>query len=568
MILGIDLGTTNSLVAVWRKDKPVLIPNALGEVITPSAVSVSDSGEILVGRAARERLATHPQMSAAAFKRSMGTAKDFIVGEQIFLAEELAAMVLKSLKEDAAAYLGEPVKQAVITVPAFFNDLQRKATVAAGEIAGLDVVRLLTEPTAAALAYGVQERAGEQTMLVADLGGGTFDVSLLHSFEGVMEVRATAGDIWLGGEDFVDVIAAGFLREAGLRAGMPASGLAPVLGQLRRQAENAMHRLSEADSAEITVVHDSKAITWNLSRTAFEEMAAPIMARIRQPIERALSDARVRPNDITQVVLAGGASRLPMFRRLIGRLFRRVPSFGISPDEVVVRGAAVRAGMQERAVGLDELVMTDVCPFTLGVEVSTQVPGGGRIGGMFSPIIERNTVVPVSRVQSYFTVRDFQDTLELKIYQGESRLVKENLLLGALTVPVPKLPAGQARVDVRFTHDSSGLLEVETTTAVTGARQRLVIEGHPGRLTPAEIEDLLERLASLKVSPRDQAENVALLAQADQLFQHLLGQERALLGERLAAFAGALDGQDMEMIAHTREMLRRMMDAQEGPWLS
>ncbi len=565
MILGIDLGTTNSLAAIWRDGTAQLIPNALGETLTPSAVSIDESGNVLIGRAARERLVTHPRRSAATFKRAMGTDKIFDLGGQGFRAEELSAFVLKSLKADAEAYLGEEVSQAIITVPAFFNDLQRKATQAAGAIAELQVMRLLTEPTAAALAYGVQERGAEESILVADLGGGTFDVSLLQSFEGVMEVRATAGDIWLGGEDFVDVIAAGFMQEAGLPAGLPTSGYLPLQAAVRDQAERAMHRLTDTDSSEIAIVHGGLPLAWTLSRAHFEAMAAPVLARIRQPIERALTDARIQPDQITQVILVGGASRLPMFRRLIARLLRRVPHFGINPDEVVARGAAVRAGMQVRAEGLDEFVMTDVCPFTLGVEISSIMPGGGRVGGLFSPIIERNTVVPASRVQTYSTIRDFQEQIELKVYQGESRMVTENLQLGALSVNVPKLPAGKARVDVRFTHDSSGLLEVEAAVAQSGVRQRLIIEGHPGRLSAAEIEEHLARLAALKVSPRDQAENVALVARADRLFQHTLGQERLMLGEMLAQFIAALDAQDKGLISYTRELLRRALDAREGP---
>jgi molecular chaperone HscC len=569
MIIGIDLGTTNSLAGVWRNGIASLIPNAIGQVLTPSCVSLGENGDILVGQAARDRLATHPLRTAANFKRSMGSPKIFDLGNQSFRPEELSAIVLRALKADAETYLGEPVREAIITVPAYFNDLQRKATQSAGAIAGLDVLRLLTEPTAAALAYGVLESEREQTILVVDIGGGTFDVSLLQSFEGVMEVRATAGDIWLGGEDFVDVIVNGFMEAVGTKAGLPpVSAAAAVHGALRHEAELAKRALSEAQEARIAVIYRDQEVAWTLTRDNFEALSEPVLSRIRRPIERALGDARMHPDEISQVILAGGASRMPMFRRLIGRLFRRLPSQSINPDEVVARGAAVRAGMQMRAAGLEELVMTDVCPFTLGIDTSSAMPDGSRITGLFSPIIERNTVIPVSRVSRYTTISDNQTKITFGIYQGESRLVKDNLKLGELVVHVPRLPAGEAQVDVRFTHDASGLLEVETTVEQTGATDRLVIEGQAGRLTPAEVEERLARLAKLKVAPRDEAENIALIARADRLYQQCLGAEREQIGIALAHFIAALETQDATNIRLTAKSLTRLLDARESPGAS
>lgn len=569
MIIGIDLGTTNSLAGVWRNGIASLIPNAIGQVLTPSCVSLGENGDILVGQAARDRLATHPLRTAANFKRSMGSPKTFDLGNQSFRPEELSAIVLRALKADAETYLGEPVREAIITVPAYFNDLQRKATQSAGAIAGLEVLRLLTEPTAAALAYGVLESEREQTILVVDIGGGTFDVSLLQSFEGVMEVRATAGDIWLGGEDFVDVIVNGFMEAVGTKAGLPpVSAAAAVHGALRHEAELAKRALSDAQEARIAVIYRDQEVAWTLTRDNFEALSEPVLSRIRRPIERALGDARMHPDEISQVILAGGASRMPMFRRLIGRLFRRLPSQSINPDEVVARGAAVRAGMQMRAAGLEELVMTDVCPFTLGIDTSSAMPDGSRITGLFSPIIERNTVIPVSRVSRYTTISDNQTKITFGIYQGESRLVKDNLKLGELVVHVPRLPAGEAQVDVRFTHDASGLLEVETTVEQTGATDRLVIEGQAGRLTPAEVEERLARLAKLKVAPRDEAENIALIARADRLYQQCLGAEREQIGIALAHFIAALETQDATNIRLTAKSLTRLLDARESPGAS
>jgi molecular chaperone HscC len=566
MIIGIDLGTTNSLAGVWRNGAATLIPNANGQLLTPSAVSLADNGDILVGQAARDRLSTHPNRSIASFKRAMGTTKTFELGTQSFRPEDLSAMVLRSLKADAEEFLGEKIRDAIITVPAYFNDLQRKATQSAGAIAGLDVLRLLTEPTAAALAYGVLDAEREQAILVVDIGGGTFDVSLLQSFAGVMEVRATAGDIFLGGDDFVDIIMHGFMDAVGNKAGLPPiSSAAAIHGALRHEAELAKRAVSDAQEAKLSVIHRGQPVEWVLTRDNFEALAEPVLTRIRRPIERALGDARMHPDEISQVILAGGASRMPMFRRLIGRLFRRLPSQSINPDEVVARGAAVRAGMQMRAAGLEELVMTDVCPFTLGIDTSTAMPDGTRISGLFSPLIERNTVIPVSRVGRYTTITDNQTKITFGIYQGESRLVKDNLKLGELVVHVPKLPAGEAQVDVRFTHDASGLLEVETTVEQTGATDRLVIEGQAGRLTPAEIEERLARLAKLKTAPRDEADNIALIARADRLYQQCLGAERESIGAALAQFMAALESQDAMTIRVTTAALTRLLDARETP---
>jgi len=568
MIVGIDLGTTNSLVGFWRNGSITLVPNALGHLLTPSAVGFSDDGDILVGLPARERLTTHPVLTAAAFKRYMGSERLLFVGEKGFRPEELSSLVLRALKSDAEAFLGERVEEAIITVPAYFSDAQRKATKAAGELAGLKVDRLLTEPTAAALAYGLAG-AGESdredsTILVVDLGGGTFDVSILHCFEGVMEVRATAGDSWLGGEDFVDTIVNAFLAGPGKDAGLPArSSDAPlaVYGALRRQAELIKRKLTEAETATLELVHDGKAIAWMLNRDTLEQLAQPLLARLRAPIERALRDARIHPDEISHIVLAGGASRMPMFRRLIARLFRRLPVQNINPDEVVARGAAVRAGLKMRDASLEEMVLTDVAPFTLGVEVSERTANGDRIGGLFLPLIERNTVIPASRSKSLTTTENNQRSIVLSVYQGEARLVKDNILLGELKARVPPAPAGGASIDVRFTYDTSGLLEVEATVKDTGRTFSLIIEGNPGVLSPEDIQKRLVALAKLKVHPRDDIENAAVIARAQRLYEERLGDVRKRIGEWLTAFLGTLETHDSGKILRMRAWLTEQLDS-------
>jgi molecular chaperone HscC len=559
MIVGIDLGTTNSLVGVWRDGAPALIPNALGHVLTPSAVGVDDDGSILVGIPARERLVTHPALTTTAFKRYMGTDRLLHLGSKAYRPEELAALVLRSLKSDAEVHLGAPVDEAIITVPAYFNDVQRKATKTAGALAGLKVNRLLTEPTAAALAYGLDAQVDDELLLVADLGGGTFDVSLLHRFEGVMEVRATAGDSWLGGEDFVDAIVVAFADHTG--ADVTALPLA-VAAALRRQAELAKRALSAGDCPTIALMRDGRPVEWTLTREQFDIVSEPLLVRLRAPIERALRDARVEPDSLSRIILAGGASQMLAFRRLIARLFRRLPVHQINPEEVVARGAAVRAGMVARDAGLEELVMTDVAPFTLGIETSMQhgARPSDRTHGLYMPIIERNTVIPASRSNVVTTTDDNQRSMLVRVFQGESRQVKDNVRLGELRLTLPPGPAGREMVDVRFTYDTSGLLEVQATTLSTGRIETLVIEGNPGIMPPDEIARRLKELAKLKLHPRDDTENRAMIARAERLFEERLGAARAAVGDALTIFTGALERQNPDEIRHARRGLAELLD--------
>ncbi|HEX4635070.1 MAG TPA: molecular chaperone HscC [Rhizomicrobium sp.] len=567
MIVGIDLGTTNSLVGVWRDGEAVLIPNALGKLLTPSVVA-DDNGAILVGQAARDRLVTHPQSGTAHFKRYMGTGRETRLGHHVYRPEDLSALVLRSLKADAEAFLGEPVTEALITVPAYFNDAQRKATKAAGQLAGLRVDHLLTEPTAAALAYGFATGDEESVLMVVDLGGGTLDVSLLHSFDGIMEVKATAGDTWLGGEDFTDVIANAFVTEARGLNGIPGSTSRPALhASIRRQAEIAKRMLSEGEGAAMEINLDGETVHWALTRERFEQLAEPLLARVRQPLERALRDARIAPDQISRVIFAGGAARMPMLRRLISRLFRQLPVQHINPDEVVARGAAVRVGLSQGSKGLEEHVMTDVAPFTLGIGVSSQSEGGMITGGLFLPIIERNTIIPASRSHVVQTMSDNQREVLVPIYQGESRMVKDNARLGELRCPVPRGPAGKERLDVRFSYDASGLLDVDVTVLSTGLRQNLLIEGNPGVMTKAQVQERLAQLAKLKVHPREQAENKAIATRAERVFEESLGPVRLEVGQALDQFRAILENQDPQLIAEARTKVTAFLDQVDRNYL-
>lgn len=558
MIVGIDLGTTNSLVAVWENGAARLIPNSLGEVLTPSCISLDEDGTILVGRAARERLQTHPKRSVAAFKRHMGSDRQTWLGSRAFRPEELSSLILRALKEDAEAALGVPVTEAVITVPAYFSDAQRKATRAAGQLAGLKVERLLNEPTAAALAYGMHLRDAETRFLVFDLGGGTFDVSVLDLFENVMEVRASSGDNNLGGEDFVSVLVERFFEEA--KVAPRCRGDARFMQRLHAQVEQAKRALSEAPSATIRIADGDTEYAMTLDEALLEKHCAALLARLRDPVERALRDAGLPIAELDNIVLAGGATRMPVVRRMVTRMFGRFPACDLNPDEVVALGAAVQAGLKSRDAALDEVVMTDVAPYSLGIDIVRHLDRNTVSSGHFDPIIERNTVIPVSRVKRYFPSSEGQREIEIQVYQGEARMVADNIKLGQLNVKLPPGSRDENSVDVRFTYDVNGLLQVEASLVRSGAVSALLIEGNPGLLTEAEIRERFEALSELKIHPRDQIENRTLLARGERLYQQLRGQVRERMAHEIMRFEQALETQDARVVGQAAQGFRALLD--------
>lgn len=556
MLVGIDLGTTHSLIGQFTDAGPRLFPNALGELLTPSVVSVDSAGAVYVGAAARERMSTDPRNTVAAFKRTMGTAKDVVLAGKRFRPEELSALVLKTLIADAEAATGEKVTEAIISVPAYFSDAQRKATRNAGELAGIKVERLINEPTAAALAYGLSERKDGSSFLVFDLGGGTFDVSILEMFDGVMEVHATAGDNYLGGEDFLEVLERMCFSELGLE---PSKLSEHERALLRTRLERAKTQLSSSPEVRVELDFSQQPGQWAVTEQRFAEQCQPLLARIRAPIERAMRDAKISPDALEEIILVGGASRMPMIPRLVARMFGRLPLRHINPDQVIALGAAVVAGMKARHELFQEVVLTDVCPYTLGVAVSERDPGGHLVEGIFSPVIDRNSTVPVSKEQGYSPIVDFQPELTLKIYQGESPRVVNNILLGEITMPLPKLKAAENGVKVRFTYDVNGLLQVEATLVSTKKRYELVIQQNPGLLSEAEIRTRLAQLAALKVHPREDQANVALIARAERLYGEFL-EQRELIKHNLTRFMSVLEAQDLAHIARFRQEFQVFLD--------
>lgn len=553
MIIGIDLGTTNSLAAYFTADGAKIIENRLGKRLTPSVVAVDENSQILVGETAKEYGMLHPERMAEVFKRSMGSGRKYKLGDREFRADELSAFVLRSLKEDAETLLGDPVTEAVVSVPAYFDDKRRKATKHAGELAGLKVERIISEPTAAAIAYGLYEKTRSTRFLVFDLGGGTFDVSILELFRNILEVRAVAGDNYLGGEDFTQVLVRAFLEQNGIEADRLTEKEAV---RLHREAEFAKKQFSE--QSEVTVNFPWEGETKSLTVTAeeYEKWCEPLLEKIRKPVQRSLSDAHIRLSEVDEVVLVGGATRLPVVRQFIARLFRKFPDTTVHPDEAVALGVAVQAAMKERNQAVKEVILTDVCSFTLGTEVSVERARGMYEAGHFFPIIERNTVIPASRTERLYTLHDNQEEICVKVLQGESRFAQNNLYLGSLDIRVPKNKAGEEAVDVTYTYDINSLLEVEVRVVSTGEVKKQVIKGKDNDMTPEQIAERMEELAYLKIPPREQEENRLLLLKGERLYEESTGDDRVLLDRWLRTFEDALRTRDAGMIEDARRELK------------
>lgn len=558
--IGIDLGTTNSLAAYWADDQAMLIPNVLGSYLTPSVVSVDEKGETYVGQIAKERVITHPHLTASQFKRFMGTEKKYRLGKYTFSPEELSSLVLRSLRTDAEAFFGRPVTNAIISVPAYFNDLQRKSTKRAAELAGLHVERLISEPTAAALSYGLHQGQSETKFLVFDLGGGTFDVSILELFEGVMEVKSIAGDAFLGGEDFTELLISYFANKSDIAFDNLDPKVRSILG---KQAEFCKCRLTDEPTGKMSLLLDSIKYEAEIDRAEFEKLVNPLLVKLRHPVERALRDADLAPKDIDTVVLIGGATRMPVIRSVVSKMFGKFPYSNINPDEAVALGAAIQLALKERNEYLKEVILTDVCPFSLGINISKRVGQNHWENGYFSPIIERNNPIPISRVETFYTVEDNQRLIHVEIYQGESRKVENNIKIGELNIEVLPAPAGEQLIDVRYTYDKNGILEVEVTALNTGVKKRLVLEKSAGSMTKEEIEAQLKKLKHLKIHPRDRAENQLLVARGERMYEESLGEMRDYIAYLLQDFEIVLSRQIDKDIKPAAEKFKAALDEVE-----
>jgi molecular chaperone DnaK len=545
-VIGIDLGTTNSVVAVMEGGEPVVISNAEGNRLTPSVVAMNKSGERLVGQVAKRQAVTNPENTVFSVKRFMGRKlndplvqrdKDLVpyklasapngdarvlLGGQEHAPQEISAMVLQKIKADAEAYLGEPVVQVVVTVPAYFNDSQRQATKDAGKIAGLDVLRIINEPTASALAYGLDKQGKDQTIVVYDLGGGTFDISILELGDGVFEVKATNGDTHLGGDDFdqriIEWLATEFKRETGIDLRTDRT----ALQRLKEAGEKAKMELSTVLQTEVNLpfitadASGPRHLNINLSRAKLEQLTGDLIDRTIAPVKQALADAGLRPNDIDEIIMVGGQTRMPAVQEAVRRFFNKDPHKGVNPDEVVAIGAAVQAGVL--AGDVKDVLLLDVTPLTLGIET---------LGGVMTPLIERNTTIPTRKSQVFSTASDGQASVEVHVLQGERAEARLNKSLNKFVLDgIPSAPRGVPQIEVTFDIDANGILNVSATDKATGKIQHITITASSG-LSDEEIEQMVRDAEAHAEEDRQRRELIGVRNSADTL---IYSAEKSLRG--------------------------------------
>jgi molecular chaperone DnaK len=510
-VIGIDLGTTNSCVAFMEGSEAVVIPNAEGGRTTPSIVGFSKQGERLVGEAAKRQAITNPENTVISVKRHIGTDHKVNIDGREYTPQEISAMILQKLKQDAESYLGEPVTQAVITVPAYFNDSQRQATKDAGKIAGLEVMRIINEPTAAALAYGL-EKTEEEKILVFDLGGGTFDVSILELEDNFFQVISTSGDNHLGGDDFDQVIIDYLVQEFRRENGIDLSQDKMALQRLKDAAEKAKKDLSGVLTTTISLpfltmdATGPKHLEMTLTRAKFEELSAELIERTMIPTRQALDDAGLAPNEISKVVLVGGSTRIPAVQEAIKRLTGKEPTKGVNPDEVVAMGAAIQGGVITGDV--KDVILVDVTPLSLGIET---------MGGVFTKIIERNTAIPTDGTQIFSTAADNQTAVDIHVLQGERPMASDNKTLGRFQLhDIPPAPRGVPQIEVTFNIDVNGIVNVTAKDKATGKSQAITIQSSSG-LSDSDIEKMIREAEENAEADKRRKETVELRNKAEQL---------------------------------------------------
>jgi len=585
-IIGIDLGTTNSVVAVMEGGEPSVINTSEGNRTLPSIVAFNKTGERLVGQTAKRQAVTNPQNTVYSIKRLMGRRADEVTTEsgmvpyevvagpkedarvkipqtdKTYTPQEISAMILGKLKSDAEAYLGTPVTKAVITVPAYFNDSQRQATKDAGKIAGLEVMRIINEPTAAALAYGLESRSNEK-ILVFDLGGGTFDVSILEVGEGVVEVEATHGDTQLGGDDWDQAIVNWAAEEFRKEQGIDLRNDRQALQRLREGAEKAKIELSSVTQTELNLpfitadADGPKHLVLNLSRSAFEQLTHDLVERIRVPFESALKDAGVAPGEIDQVVLVGGSTRMPMVQELAEQLTGKSPHKGVNPDEVVAVGAAIQGGVLGGEV--KDVLLLDVTPLTLGLET---------LGEVMTPLIERNTTVPVKKAEVFSTAADSQTAVDIHVLQGERTMATDNMSLGRFRLEgIPAAPRGMPQIEVTFDIDANGIMNVAAQDKATGAQQQITITASTN-LEQSEIDHMVndarqneaeDRKRKELVEARNEADSVAHAAEKaiTELGDNLGEDDRAAIDKQIKELHEAAQGEDANRLRELTATLQQ-----------
>ncbi|MDI6898736.1 MAG: molecular chaperone DnaK [Methanolinea sp.] len=508
-ILGIDLGTTFSCMAIMEAGKPIVIPNAEGQRTTPSVVAFTKDGERLVGSLAKRQAITNPTRTIQSIKRKMGTSEKVKIDDKSYTPQEISAMILQKLKADAEAYLGEKITKAVITVPAYFNDAQRQATKDAGRIAGLEVMRIINEPTASALAYGI-DKENDATVLVYDLGGGTFDVSILTLGDGVFEVKATAGNNHLGGDDFDNRIIDYLVEEFQKKEGINLRSDPVAMQRLRDAAENAKIELSQKMKTNINLPYITtgpdgpKFLDIDLTRAKFEQLIGDLVESTVIPVKQALSDAKLTPDQIDHVLLVGGSTRVPLVQETVRKILGKEPDKGINPDECVALGAAIQGAVLSGET--KDIVLLDVTPLTLGIET---------LGGIATKLIERNTTIPTRKSQIFSTAADGQTSVEIHVVQGERALAKDNFTLGRFTLTgIPPAPRGVPQIEVTFDIDANGIIHVSAKDLGTGNEQAITIKGDK-KLSEDEIKRMVEDARKFEEEDRKKREEIELRNAAD-----------------------------------------------------
>jgi len=544
-VVGIDLGTTNSVIAIMEGGEAVVIPNAEGERITPSVVGFSKTGERLVGRVAKRQTTTNPERTVSSIKRRMGTDYKVSIEGKKYTPQEISAMVLQKLKADAESYLGEKITQAVITVPAYFTDSQRQATKDAGTIAGLEVLRIINEPTAAALAYGL-DKEENQTIMVFDLGGGTFDVSILEIGEGTFEVKATSGNNRLGGDDFDDKIIDWLVQEFKKENGFDLTKDKMAMHRLKEAAEKAKHELSSLMSVDLNIPYITATqegplhLEATLTRARFNDMTAELVEKTVGPMKQAMKDANLKPSDLDKIILVGGSTRVPAVQEAVKNFTGKEPFKGINPDEVVALGAAIQAGVLTGEV--TDVVLLDVTPLSLGIET---------LGGVFTRIIERNTTIPVAKSQIFTTAADNQPSVDIHVLQGERKLAQDNVTLGRFQLSgIPPAMRGIPQIEVKFDIDVNGIVNVTAKDLATNREQTITITSSSG-LNEKDIERMVRDAEQFAAEDEKRYKEIEVRNHADSMIYQS--------EKNLKEFADKIDEADKAAVESAKEELQKAL---------
>lgn len=554
-VIGIDLGTTNSLASVYTENGVKVIPNSLGNKLTPSAVGLDNDGNVIVGEVAKERLITHPERTAAEFKRTMGTNRTYHLGEEAFSSQQLSSILLRKIVADAKAYLNEDIDEVVISVPAYFDDKMRTATKQAAEMAGIKCERLINEPSAAALAYLYKHGWKDGTYMVVDFGGGTLDVSIIDSFDSVMEIIAVAGNNHLGGKDINEAIYNHFCLVNNLQE----SSLSPEeKAIIYRMSETTKIALSTNPIAVMSVCLNDKEYSLSLDNNTLIKIAHESFEKLFEPIKKVLKDSRLRPDDLEAIVLVGGSCKMPTVASYIEKITGIKPCSDIDPDTAISIGAGVYSGIKTKNGQLKDVVMTDICPFSLGVDCQDM-----NNDVVMSFIIDRNSMLPCSQIKSYYAIHQNQTQADFRIYQGESIIPENNIYLGSLTINCPPTNKNDFLATCRMTYDINGILVIDVTNK-DGVTVSKTLVGNNVRLTEKEIETIKAKLDKLRFSNDVDEESQLLISRAERVIEETISYERDFLMNALSVFKLTMNKGNTVEKRNAKEDFKNLLDQLEG----